>query len=416
MSVDETNSFEFLKKISLGEVSKMGIETLKQDFGRVLTLDINDLKINIADEDRQLFLKINSNIRDFSDEYRVAGKWLDEEYNPNNCYQRTIKKLKVLTEHWQAGWLGKAKSKENQAAEILKLLICVTSSSIWGAEVVKTKESKELSADTKSAIQKLEADTEGIPPLLAKVGSSLTEYIALATAMAVSMPDTKMALQKLLWTIEGMPPLSIKHVLLADAVNNFLEDPTAKSFMSIEVARRICLITWILTEPDVEKSNLGITGFEKWPWTGAQGRFSLHYIWRGQVEYNKWVNLVKIAWIKIEAEQITEKPAETAIAVTDEIASAKKSQPAKSTRHWFKTICKVVVGIVFLLGGLWTVIQISESDRFKQFVASQTKSQSISEPNAQTDSNVNRQISKPTQDTNKSLPDLNSQYPTPHQQ
>jgi hypothetical protein len=268
MSVSETNSFEFLKKIDLDEVYKMGIESLKKDFGRVLELDINDLKINIADEERQLFLKVNRNIRDFSNEYRAAGKWLDEEYNPKKFYLRNIKKLEVLTEHWQAGWLGNAKNKERQAAEILTLLLFVKSYGLFGAEGAKTKEDKELSA------------------------------------------DTKLALQKLKWTIEGMPPFSTKHALLADAVNNLLENPTANSFMSIEVARRICLITWILTEPDMEKSNLGITGFENWPWIGDQGRFSLNYFWRDQ-NYSKWVSLVKIAWTKIEAEQITEKPGET---------------------------------------------------------------------------------------------------------
>ena len=286
MSVNETYSFEFLKKIGLDEISKMGIETLRQEFRQFLALDVNDLKINITDEDRQLFLKINSNIRDFSEEYRAVGKQLDEEYNPKKLYLRNIKKLEVLIEHWQAGWLGKAKSKENQAAEILKILLYVTLHSPFSAEVAKIKENKELSADTKSAIPKLEWTTEGVPPLLANVGGSLLVCLALRVAMDVSIPDTKSAIQKLKWTIEGMPPFSTKHALLADAVNNLLEDPTANSFMSIEVARRICLITWILTEPDMEKSNLGITGFEKWPWAGDTGRFSLNYFGETKIIVN----------------------------------------------------------------------------------------------------------------------------------
>jgi hypothetical protein len=97
----------------------------------------------------------------------------------------------------------------------------------------------------------------------------------------------------------------------------------------------------------------------------------------------------------------SERPAETERDATD----------AKVVKHWYKTVWAVIGGIILLLGGVLAVIQIRESDTFKKFVASWTKSQSASNQNAQTDSNATRQPSKPTRNTSKSLPDLNSPSP-----
>jgi hypothetical protein len=88
-----------------------------------------------------------------------------------------------------------------------------------------------------------------------------------------------------------------------------------------------------------------------------------------------------------------------------------KTTPSKVVKHWYKTVWAVIGGIILLLGGILAVIQIRESDTFKKFVASWTKSQSASNQNAQTDSNATRQPSKPTRNTSKSLPDLNSPSP-----
>lgn len=78
---------------------------------------------------------------------------------------------------------------------------------------------------------------------------------------------------------------------------------------------------------------------------------------------------------------------------------------------WYKTVWAIIGGIIILLGCLYTLIQIRESDTFKHFVASWTKSQATSDPNAQTDSNATIQPSNPINDTSKSLPDSNSQPP-----
>jgi hypothetical protein len=37
-------------------------------------------------------------------------------------------------------------------------------------------------------------------------------------------------------------------------------------FISVDVARRVLLIAWLLSDPDAEQKNLGIAELEKWPW------------------------------------------------------------------------------------------------------------------------------------------------------
>jgi hypothetical protein len=94
--------------------------------------------------------------------------------------------------------------------------------------------------------------------------------------------------------------------------------------------------------------------------------------------------------------------------VKAELATPKQneSQSAKGTKYWFKFVCKVIAGIGILLGILWTAIQIYESATFKQLVVSRHKSQSIYDPNAQTESNDITISSKTNHDMSNSLPDL----------
>ncbi len=95
------------------------------------------------------------------------------------------------------------------------------------------------------------------------------------------------------------------------------------------------------------------------------------------------------------------------------LASTKlnESQPAKGTKYWLMFVGKAIVGIGILLGILWTAIQIYESVTFKQFVVSRHKSQSVYDPNAQTESNDITLSSKTNHDTSNSLPDLNLPSP-----
>jgi preprotein translocase subunit Sss1 len=97
--------------------------------------------------------------------------------------------------------------------------------------------------------------------------------------------------------------------------------------------------------------------------------------------------------------------------VQSEIASLQSTHTiynhVPEKKPWYKTIWAAIGGIILLLGGLGTVIQIRESGTFKQLVASLNKPQSTSDPNAQTESNDITLSSKTNHDTSNSLPDLN---------
>ncbi|MFH1615185.1 MAG: hypothetical protein ABIG61_08900 [Planctomycetota bacterium] len=111
-----------------------------------------------------------------------------------------------------------------------------------------------------------------------------------------------MAIKKIELSKESLPPFDEKHFLIGRAVDKLLEDANINIFMSTEVAKQYCLITWLITNADAVESNLGITRFEKWPWTVEGNRYSLNFLWKDQ-NYKKWVNLTRRAWAKIETER-----------------------------------------------------------------------------------------------------------------
>jgi len=91
-----------------------------------------------------------------------------------------------------------------------------------------------------------------------------------------------------------------------------------QSFIPEDDARRIILITWLLTDADAEKRNLNITHFEKWAWEPvdditSNSRCAASSLWSQNADaYDSWMRLVHYAWKSVESKQLSlEKPAGT---------------------------------------------------------------------------------------------------------
>lgn len=93
-----------------------------------------------------------------------------------------------------------------------------------------------------------------------------------------------------------------------EARDYLLEKYKDQQFIPEEDAKRIILTTWILTEPDAEKADLGITEFEKWSWEPIDditklSRGYANFLWfHGGKVFAPWMNLVRIAWAKTSAQ------------------------------------------------------------------------------------------------------------------
>ena len=79
------------------------------------------------------------------------------------------------------------------------------------------------------------------------------------------------------------------------------------AFPTASEAKRVVLMTWLMTDTTAHEAKLGLTGFERWPWDcrGDRGHIeSRRYAsdwWRFPSEaYSDWVGLAKRAWQALE--------------------------------------------------------------------------------------------------------------------
>jgi len=92
------------------------------------------------------------------------------------------------------------------------------------------------------------------------------------------------------------------------ARDHLLEKYQDQQFITAEDARRVILITWLLTDSDAEKANLKITRFEKWTWEplddiSKMSRGHAAASWRlGGKAYGPLTKLVRIAWNNVGSE------------------------------------------------------------------------------------------------------------------
>lgn len=99
-----------------------------------------------------------------------------------------------------------------------------------------------------------------------------------------------------------------------EARNNLIEKYKDQQFIPEADAKKIITIAWLLTDPDAEKTNPGITKLEKWAWepindVTKMSRGYANFLWfYGGKAYGPWMNLVHIAWAKLGAEEQYKKP------------------------------------------------------------------------------------------------------------
>lgn len=97
-------------------------------------------------------------------------------------------------------------------------------------------------------------------------------------------------------------------VRFREARDYLLEKYKDEQFISEVDSRRIVLITWLLTDPDAEMTNLNITEIEKWSWepiddVSKLSRGYAQFLWcQGGRAYYPWMKLVRIAWEKLKRE------------------------------------------------------------------------------------------------------------------
>lgn len=104
---------------------------------------------------------------------------------------------------------------------------------------------------------------------------------------------------------------ALLHRRFLEARRYLLDKYKEQDFIPKDEARRIILITWLLTDPDAEKADLNITQFEKWSWEPANSIFGdsrgkASSFWRQNAHvYSSWIRLVRNAWKTIPAERKT---------------------------------------------------------------------------------------------------------------
>lgn len=95
------------------------------------------------------------------------------------------------------------------------------------------------------------------------------------------------------------------YIRFKEAQNYLLKKYKNEQFIPEDDAKQIILITWLLTDPDAEKADIGITKFEKWlcdttnDITKISRRFALSLWIQNKDGYKNWMKLVRVAWLKI---------------------------------------------------------------------------------------------------------------------
>lgn len=193
--------------------------------------------------DIELFRKIKIEIRNNSDKYRNAGKWLDEYYSIDNFWERREDDLKSEKEwgwpvHLEPGAVyanenGTAMSPEDSEKEYQRELLIYE----------KTVEYLELMIKLKKGYFQLKwliDNWKEQPEIFTRdwLENSLN-------AMGEVAEKTR----------------------LDDAYDFLTGDPARSLFIGLEKARRIILITWLLYDRDSVNSGLNLTRFESWSWS-----------------------------------------------------------------------------------------------------------------------------------------------------
>lgn len=97
---------------------------------------------------------------------------------------------------------------------------------------------------------------------------------------------------------EMLPPV---HEQFSDVGEFFLKRD--RTFVSAEDAKRICLITWLISDIDADETRFSITSFDRLPWLARDGRmrYIATHLLKDKIG-RLWLKLAHRAWAKLEAE------------------------------------------------------------------------------------------------------------------
>lgn len=212
-------------------------------------------KGKFIDEDIQLFHEIEVDIKSHPDKYRMVGEKIDKYCSIENFWQRRKKDLERL--------LSSPISDLEDTVKIgyLRCMIDLREGYAEPAELLKKR-------------------PDYLPALLAERGyhEEGEEYL------------TTKDVEKI---VKGK---SIKKGRIIYDLYCYFDKRTNLP-ISVGEAKGVCLLTWLITDAEVEKSGLNITEYEKWSRSEREHMYQIFFhIGSG------WLRFVRKAWAKIQFE------------------------------------------------------------------------------------------------------------------
>ena len=213
-------------------------------------------------EDRVLFTEIANDIKSNPKEYQEAGDWLNRYCTEDSFRQR----IKERLQSYEA--VGAPFERE---AEILRFML------------------EEEAYQTLDMLHKMDIERENTQDNIEKI---------------VYLKAFLVATKK----IEGG---TVLRYLWFDTMDFLTKYWPHAPFLSSQNARRVLLMTWLITDPDTDSSGLNITKLEELPWRERYhlSSHTLSNIIGGlpdpsrEGKEQQWMKAVRAAWIKIQAEK-----------------------------------------------------------------------------------------------------------------
>ena len=254
-------------------------------------------------EDRELFRNINIEIRKHPERYSGAGKWLDAYYSVENFWKRREEDL------------------ENQKAFVPHIL---KPGEVFVNEDGTTMSREESEKENQRELIIYEKEIEYLE-LMIKLQKGYEPHDDLAKHWT-SQPE-KYTIEKTVEMLNKKGRVSEEY-RLSDACERLMLFGYISPFMKLKNARRVLLITWLLSDPESENSGLNLTQFENWNWSNrCLSIYKFLYSKKDAYsEKNMWMPLVHIAWEKVKAEKDLES--EKSIKIDENIKTVGESKKA----------------------------------------------------------------------------------------
>lgn len=248
--------------------------------------------------DIDFFRKIKVEIRNHPQEYREAGKWLDEYCSVENFWKRQKEYLEELLACGPEPPYPHVVDTEN------KVLVDPNGEMVLRDHLELEQESKHNQLVYGKEVEYRELMLE------LKKGYYRPQWLLDGWQKSPEFFTTE-------WVKKSLNQMGrVKEKSRLDNAYDFLiADDSRRLFIGLEKARRIILITWLLYDPDSENSGLNLTKFESWPWADrlySTQKFLAYYVTEHSTpEDNKWMVRVRIAWEEIQAEKTIQAEPET---------------------------------------------------------------------------------------------------------